>query len=89
MPQSARPLPGGAIAALSAGNKIEAIKIVRQEWGVDLKSAKDAVDAYIATQPGLAATMQEASSNRQHGCFLWVLVLAAIAVAVYYFMRAR
>jgi len=57
MPDASRPLPPAAVAALSNGNKIEAIKIVRQEWGTDLKDAKDAVDAYVRTQPALAATM--------------------------------
>jgi hypothetical protein len=32
MPPTAPPFPAAAIAALSNGNKIEAIKIVRQEW---------------------------------------------------------
>jgi hypothetical protein len=36
-------LPPAAIAALNAGNKIEAIKIVRQEQRHGLKEAKDLV----------------------------------------------
>ena len=32
-------------ALLSAGKKIDAIKLYRQNYGVDLKDAKDAVDA--------------------------------------------
>ena len=89
MADTSRPFPPAAIAALSSGNKIEAIKIVRQEWGVDLKDAKDAVEAYIKTQPGLAATMQEAAASSKRGCVTWLLVLALLGVAVYYFLRAR
>lgn len=89
MPPSSRPFPAAAIAALSNGNKIEAIKIVRQEWGADLKDSKDAVEAYIKTQPALAATMQEASARSQRSGLVWLLVVALIGAAVYYFLRAR
>jgi len=89
MPDASRPLPPAAVAALSNGNKIEAIKIVRQEWGSDLKDAKDAVDAYVRTQPALAATVQEASSNSVLGCITWLLVVALVGIAAYYFLRSR
>ena len=39
-------LPTDAVLALQRGRMIEAIKIVRARTGVDLKSAKDAVDRY-------------------------------------------
>ena len=38
------PFPAAAEAALLKGNKIEAIKIVRKDRGVDLKEAKDLVE---------------------------------------------
>ena len=89
MPEQPRQLSAAAIAALQNGNKIEAIKIVRQEWGVDLKDAKDAVEAYVKTQPALAATMQEASAGSQRGCITWLIVLALLGIAVYYVLRAH
>ncbi len=89
MPDPTRPFPAEAIAAISNGNKIEAIKIVREAWGVDLKDAKDAVEAYVKTQPALAATLQEASSKSQRGCITWVLVLALVGALAYYFLRSR
>lgn len=39
-------LPPDAVRALQSGRLIEAIKIVRDRTGVDLKAAKDAVDRY-------------------------------------------
>ena len=39
-------LPPEAIAALKRGNLIEAIKIVRDRTGMDLKSSKEAVEHY-------------------------------------------
>lgn len=39
-------LPPDAVLALQRGRMIEAIKIVRNRTGLDLKSAKEAVDRY-------------------------------------------
>ena len=44
--QKAGKLPDAAIEALTKGRKIEAVKILRREWNIDLKDAKDAVDQY-------------------------------------------
>jgi ribosomal protein L7/L12 len=45
------PLPEAAIAALDAGNKLEAIKIVREATGLGLKEAKEAVERYVPGDP--------------------------------------
>jgi len=89
MPPPSRPFPAAAIAALSNGRKIEAIKIVREEWGTDLKDYKDAVEAYVKSQPALAATMQEASANSQRSGLTWLFVVALVGAVIYYFFRAR
>lgn len=44
-------LPAAAIAALHRGEKIEAIKIFRNERPLDLKDSKDPVEAYLQTRP--------------------------------------
>src|SRR5260370_12770061 len=41
MAGESREFPAAAIAALTKGHKIEAIKIVRQEWSLGLKEAKE------------------------------------------------
>jgi len=82
----ARPLPPAAISALTQGRKIEAIKIVRREWGSDLKDAKDSVDAYLKTRPDLATSMQAGPGQ---GYLLWLLIaLVAVIVGILY-LRAR
>jgi len=80
-----RPLPAAAIAALASGNKIEAIKIVRQEWGTDLRDSKDAVEAYAKSRPDLMAASQQAGSRAK--AWLWLVASVAVAVAAYYFLR--
>jgi len=49
-----------AISALHRANKIEAIKVLREEQGIGLKEAKDAVEEYLRTQPALQATFAAA-----------------------------
>ncbi len=80
-----RPLPPAAIAALAGGKKIEAIKIVRREWGTDLKDSKDAVEAYAKGSPDLMAASPQAESRAN--AWLWLVGLVALAVAAYYFLR--
>jgi len=76
-------LPAAAIAAIERGRKIEAIKIVRQQWGIDLKESKGVVDAYIKSQPGLESRPQIP------GRLALFLLLAALAIAIYFFARVR
>ena len=87
MPESQRQLPPAALVALSRGNKIEAIKIVRTELNLGLKEAKDQVDEYVRSQPALAEAMgsQSASGSR----VMWLIVLIALAAGMYYYFRSR
>lgn len=60
-------LPPEAIAALERGNLIEAIKIVRERTGMDLKSSKEAVERYAnsgAVATGAPADWQEGDWGR-------------------------
>ena len=77
-----QPLPAAAVAALQAGNKIEAIKIVRAAQGIDLKDAKGAVDAYIRQHPALAASQAETKQV----ALSWSSVIVAITVIMWYFL---
>jgi len=87
MPETQRPLPDAAIAAIANGQKIEAIKIIRQEWNIGLKEAKDAVDDYVRTQPSLAGIYERRSAGGRP--FVWVFLILIIALAIYYFGRPR
>jgi Ribosomal protein L7/L12 C-terminal domain len=87
-PQTPRELPPAATAALAGGNKIEAIKIVREEWGLGLKEAKDAVEGFVKTRPDIAASMQEAATQSRSSLVWWLLALVIAGIA-YYYLRAR
>ena len=83
------PFPAAAEAALLKGNKIEAIKIVRKERGVDLKEAKDIVEQHVATHPGLQMQMETAQAASRQGFLPWLMAVIIIGTLVYYFVAGR
>ncbi len=81
-------LPEAAVNALWRGELIEAIKMLRLERGIGLKEAKDAVDAYIRTQPPLRQKLEEANARAKEGLLRWLVVIGLIlAVGAYFFLR--
>jgi hypothetical protein len=72
-------LPPAAAEALRRGNKIDAIKAVREATGLGLKEAKDYVEAAVAADPGLLA-QYVASTPSSGGA--GVVVAVAVAVAL-------
>ena len=79
-------LPAAAIEALTKGQKIEAIKIVRQEWGLGLREAKDAVEAYVAARPMPASQAGESNPGTKRWIWL-VVVVGAILLFLHFFRR--
>lgn len=81
---SSLPLSTAAIAALQRGNKIEAIKIVREERKIGLKEAKDAVDNYLQGQPALQSTLARAQAETKRSALRWLFALALGLLAAYF-----
>ena len=81
------PLPPDVLNALERGNKIEAIKLLRQKTGLGLKESKDLIDAaapqVVKTKRTLAPGEEPASGGR----LWWWVALVAAGVAVYYAVR--
>lgn len=75
-------LPAGAIAALHAGKKVQAIKIVRIEARVGLKEAMERVEAYLAQNPAL---QDQRVSQSGSGVFGWLFMLLVAIAAIVYF----
>jgi hypothetical protein len=75
-------LPDKVVDALRRGNKVEAIKLLREQTGVGLKEAKDAVDASGIEGP--AKTPGEVS---RRGKIPWLILLVALGFLVYTFLR--
>jgi ribosomal protein L7/L12 len=77
----AGPLTPPMISALQRGDRIEAIKLMRCAYRLGLKEAKDAVEAWIAANPGRVPPQ---TSNGGAG-WLALLLLGGLAGAIYYF----
>lgn len=67
------------VKALRAGRKIEAIKMLRMQRGLDLAQAKAQVDLYIAEHPEHNPRQQHSELN-----LIPLLVAAAIAIAAWF-----
>lgn len=80
------PFSTAVTAALQRGNKIEAIKILREERKIELKEAKDAVDDYVRSQPNLQVSLASAQSDAKRTALLWLAVLVGLAFLAYYFL---
>ncbi|PTQ89051.1 ribosomal protein L7/L12 [Agitococcus lubricus] len=78
-------LPLSAIGALALGQKIQAIKIVRQETALDLKTAKELVEAYEREHPDIRPVHQHTQS--QSLIWLWLsLILLLCGVASWFWL---
>ena len=76
-------LPPQVMAALQQGHKVEAIKVLRESRGLDLREAKAAVDAYLHAHPELLAARH--ASSRRHGLRFWVLLSLLLGVLLLLF----
>lgn len=69
-------------STIQSGRKIDAIKALREETGLDLKDAKDAVDTYIRANPHLAAPVG-ANTGSSFGRLVIIGIIVAAIIAIY------
>jgi hypothetical protein len=81
-PRRSSDLPKGAVEALWQGNVIEAIKVVRQDRNIGLQEAKDAVDAYIASEPALKKKIDQVLATTQQRFIRWLIGFLVLAVGM-------
>jgi ribosomal protein L7/L12 len=77
-------LPAGAVAALEQGKKLEAIKIVRLERGVQLIEAKAAVERYLRQRPELESRLAQIQAGAQRAALAWMLGIVFVILLVWY-----
>ena len=74
--------------SLRAGYYIEAVKIVREEQGLDLKEAKDRVDRYASQDPAMQVLAERHRKYEVRGCVAWVLAFGfAVGSLVLFLLR--
>lgn len=76
-------MPESVVNAIRANRKIEAIKILREARGLDLKEAKHEVEAYMRANPSVVASSPELPES---GANLLVII-AILALAGYLLYR--
>ena len=74
-------LPFAVAAALKKGDKLEAIRLMREKGGLGLKEAKDAVDAFEREQGAAADSGRAPGEVPRRGGIGW-LVVALVLVAL-------
>lgn len=74
-------LPAEVVAAMQAGRKIEAIKLLREHNGMGLAAAKEAVETIEIAARSLAP------GEVGRGKGLWWLVLIVIGLLIWAFLR--
>ena len=67
IPEKGKDLPAAVATALSQGQKIEAIKLLREAHGIGLKEAKDIVEDYIKSRPELSVKLTAIQEEKKRG----------------------
>jgi len=75
-------LPADVIAELEANHKVTAIKLLRTHQGVDLKEAKDLVDAYMEQHP-ISSSHQVPESDSGIGRILILIIGVGVIYGIY------
>ncbi len=76
------------IAAIEAGRKIEAIKTLREETGLGLSEAKDAVDSLTRAKRGESGEAPGMTEEGGAGGMIKMLVIIAVVLGVYFYFFA-
>ena len=73
-------IPSEAISALENGNKIEAVKIIRDEAWITLKQASNVVEAFLESNPDVKAKFLERQNSAWNGFVYFVALLTMAAI---------
>lgn len=71
------------LAALENGRKIEAIKILREKHGLELKQSKDFIDDYLRHHPEVQARLERQNGHPGVVALLAVVMVCAVLYAGY------
>lgn len=76
-------LPPAVVDALQGGSKIEAIRIMREQTGLGLKEAKDAVERYERTRPASPDALSPGQVSSTGSGIWWIVGLVLICTVGY------
>lgn len=81
------PLPADVAEAIQRGNKVEAIKLMREATGLGLKEAKDAVEAAWPAALDKSGALGPGETPRSNGTWWLIAVGVLVALAAYWMLR--
>jgi ribosomal protein L7/L12 len=82
-------LPASAAAALQQGNKLDAIRLLREETGLDLKEAKAFIDAHSQRILPDRKLLSPGEVPRSGTALLWLAASAVVIAIVVYLVFQR
>lgn len=83
IPVKGSTLPSPVVSALSKGEKIEAINLLREARGIGLKEAKDIVEEYVESHPELSRQLAAAQGEMLKSFLRVLIAVAALSAAAY------
>ena len=86
-PSMGQSLPPDVVDALQKGHKIEAIRLMREQTGLGLKEAKDAVDGYQQMHLPAAGGLSPGQVGDTGSGIWWVIVLVLVCLVGYMVLR--
>jgi hypothetical protein len=72
-------MPHEVIRALERGRKIEAIELLRDNQGLSLKEAKEAVECYVLEHPQLRRPRNTLGG---HGLWFWLTLILLLGLLI-------
>lgn len=85
--RSSSRLPAAVVEALRQRKKVQAIRLLREQTGLGLKDAKDAVDAFQDAERTKNDGLASGAVSRLGSAVRWIALLAMAGFVVYYFLR--
>lgn len=73
-------IPADAISALENGNKVEAVKIIRDTSWTTLKQAKQTADAFLEANPTVKTKHLDNQAKAWNGFVYFVALLTVVAI---------
>ncbi len=80
-------MPSAAIAALHRGNKIEAIRHVREAQLIGLKDAKEFVEAFLDENTSVSKRFEQASAEKLRSAVKTLFAVIIAAALIYFFFH--
>jgi hypothetical protein len=62
-------------AALARGQVVDAVRLVRVEQRINLKEAKEQIEAYLSGQPAVRAHIDHVQAETREGLLRWLIFL--------------